>query len=34
VGALLARAQKKMREDRGAPLGAGLFAEREVPHAP
>lgn len=34
VGALLARVQKKMREDRRAPVRAGLFAEREVPYAP
>ena len=34
VGALLARVQKKMREDRRAPVRASLFAKREVPYAP
>jgi RNA polymerase sigma-70 factor (ECF subfamily) len=34
VGALLARVQKKMREENGTPVRAGIFVEREVPHAP
>ena len=34
VGALLARAQKKIREDREALMRPRLFAERELPHAP
>lgn len=34
VGALLARVQKKMREESGTPVRAGILAEREVPHAP